>query len=323
LPYQKNDANMPASRFAKVITPVKPLIRKTRTQALMTSSLTPPATDALICHLLKTGRDGCTARFDRALFQLVLTHDEHEETLDLGFSGSRVLERLLQVPGEVVSREELMTYAWEGRVVGQGSLNQQIYTLRQALFDAGNQIIQTLPRRGYLFNPQYLKVGQAQPSIKAAPLTVIAEKHGAVVMDLAPSALPKTEQPKAARRYRSWQCMALAGSGMMVLLGLATLGFRLASSSAPSFTQTVDVGALEVLYVEKSQHLLDSLIKETGLLVDTMSNMSAEPARLIVNMSPGFYEIRCLQGDGRVNWLKVHKSRVQTISSDHLQECLQ
>jgi len=113
-----------------------------------------------------------------------------------------------------------------------------------------------------------------------------------------------------------------AGFGM-VLLGLATLGFRLASSSAPSFTQTVDVGALEVLYVEKSQHLLDSLIKETGLLVDTMSNMSAEPARLIVNMSPGFYEIRCLQGDGRVNWLKVHKSRVQTVSSDHLQECLQ
>jgi hypothetical protein len=54
-----------------------------------------------------------------------------------------------------------------------------------------------------------------------------------------------------------------------------------------------------------------------------MANMSAEPARLIVNMSPGFYEIRCLQDDGRVNWLKVHKSRVQTIPSDHLQECLQ
>jgi len=289
----------------------------------MTSSLTLPATDALACPLLKTGRAGCTARFDRALYQLVLTHEENENTLDLGFSGSRVLERLLLFPGQVVSREDLMAYAWEGRVVSQGSLNQQIYTLRQALFDAGNQIIQTLPRRGYLFNPQYLNVDQALPSIEAAPVMAV-ENTGAVVMELlTPAPVLTGEPPKPVRRHRSWQTMALAGSGMMVLLGLATLGFRLASSSVPSFTQTVDVGALEVLYVEKNQRLLDSLVNETKHMVDTMAGISAEPARLIVNMSPGFYEIRCLQGDGRVNWLKVHKSRIQTIPSDHLQECLQ
>lgn len=290
----------------------------------MTPSLTPTATDAFVCPLLKTGRAGCTARFDRALYQLVLIDGENEETLDLGFSGSRVLERLLQAPGQVVSREELMAYAWEGRVVSQGSLNQQIYTLRQSLFDAGSQIIQTLPRRGYLFNPQYLNADQTAPSIEAAQVTIIADAAETVVIELPkPSPAPMAELPKSARRYRSWQTMALAGSAMMVLLGLATLGFRLASGSAPSFTQTVDVGALEVLYVEKSQRLLDSLINETKYMVDTMAGISAEPARLIVNMSPGFYEIRCLQGDGRVNWLKVHKSRVQTIPSDHLQECLQ
>lgn len=287
----------------------------------MTSSLTRSATDAFVCPPLKTGREGCSAQFDRARYQLVLIHADKEEVLDLGFSGSRVLERLLQAPGEVVSRDELMVYAWEGRVVGQGSLNQQIYTLRQALFDAGNQIIQTLPRRGYLFNPQYLIAEQAQPD-EATTAPVVTEDAAMVPVELpAPISVPASEQP--ARRHRSWQTLALAGSGLMVMLGLATLGFRLASSSAPSFTQTVDVGALEVLYVEKSQRLLDSLINETRFLVDTMADISAEPARLIVNMSPGFYEIRCLQDDGRVNWLKVHKSRVQTIPSDHLQECLQ
>ncbi len=91
----------------------------------MTSSLTPSATDAFVCPLLKTGRDGYTARFDRALYQLVIMHEGGEETLDLGFSGSRVLERLLRIPGEVVSRDELMAQGWEGRVVGQGSLNQR------------------------------------------------------------------------------------------------------------------------------------------------------------------------------------------------------
>ncbi|MCQ4279432.1 winged helix-turn-helix domain-containing protein [Pseudomonas stutzeri] len=290
----------------------------------MTSSLTPSATDAFVCPLLKTGQDGCAARFERAQYQLVLIREDNEETLDLGFSGSRVLERLLLVPGEVVSREELMTYAWEGRVVGQGSLNQQIYTLRQALFDGGSQIIQTLPRRGYLFNPQYLIGDQAQPSIEAAPVMVVAEAADTGVIELPlPSPVPMAEQPKPGRRHRSWQTLALAGSGLLILLGLATLGFRLASHSTPSFTQTVEVGALEVLYVEKNQRLLDSLVKETRPLVDTLANMSAEQTRLIVNMSPGFYEIRCLQGDGRVNWLKVHKSQIQTIPNDKLQGCLQ
>lgn len=35
-------------------------------------------------------------------------------------------------------------------------------------------------------------------------------------------------------------------------------------------------------------------------------------------MSPGFYVIRCQQGDDWDNWLKV----IQTIPSDHLQGCL-
>lgn len=289
----------------------------------MTSSLTPSATDGFVCPLLKTGRDGCTARFDRSLYQLVISNEEQEETLDLGFSGSRVLERLLQIPGEVVSRDELMTHAWEGRVVGQGSLNQQIYTLRQALFDGRNQIIQTLPRRGYLFNPQYLINDQVEP-VMDTPVAMIAEEAEPVMVELpVPSTQITTEQHKPASLRRSWQTLALAGSGMMVLLGLATLGFRLASTSPPSFTQTVEAGPLEVLYVEESQRQLDSLIKETRHLVDTLSEMSTESARLIVNMSPGFYEIRCLQGDGRVNWLKVHKSKIQTIPSDHLRECLQ
>jgi cholera toxin transcriptional activator len=291
----------------------------------MTSSLTPSATDALICPLLKTGRDGCAARFEPARYQLVQKHEESEERLDLGFSGSRVLERLLQVPGEVVSRDELMAYAWEGRVVGQGSLNQQIYTLRQALFDSRNQIIQTLPRRGYLFNSQYLVVDEAAPPIAEAPapVAVAPEAPATLLMELpAPSTTATQSAAKPARRARSWQAAALAGTGMMVLLGLATLGFRLASTPTPSFTQRLDLNGLEVLYVEKSQRMLDSLVKETQLLVDTMGDMSTESTRLIVNMSPGFYEIRCLQGDGRVNWLKVHKSQIQTIPSNHLQGCL-
>ena len=80
----------------------------------------------ITCRVIKTGRGDWHAHFYPALYQLTLVKDGVEEKVDLGYSGSRLLERLLQEPGEVVSREELMNHAWADRVVGQGSLNQQI-----------------------------------------------------------------------------------------------------------------------------------------------------------------------------------------------------
>lgn len=287
----------------------------------MTSVSPPQATDALICPSLKTGREGCSARLDRALFQLVISDEQGERTLDLGFSGSRVLEQLLRTPGEVVSREALMSHAWEGRVVGQGSLSQQIYTLRQLLFDDRNQIIQTLPRRGYLFNPQYLH--SAEPN-KAQPLTEAPAARRTVVIELpTPSARPVTNPAPPRRAHPSRRVALLAGIGLSLLAGLAALYLSLGKLSSESFiTHERQVEKLDVLYVETNQHLLDSLIRETGLLIDSLSEMSAQPARLIVSVSPGFYEIRCLQGNGGVNWLKVHKEQIRAVATEHLHGCL-
>jgi len=274
----------------------------------MTPSLTQPATDATACPLLKTGREACTARFDSALYQLVQQHPDRAEKIDLGFSGSRVLERLLQTPGEVVSREELLRHAWENRVVGQGSLNQQIYTLRQLLFDSGNQIIQTLPRRGYLFNPHFLAT---HPVATAKP--------------------DETEQPTDAacapaaplHRPRSGLSPLLAGTALLLAIAVAVLGYRILLSPKGLFTHRVGIGVLEVLYVDKSQRLLDALVMDTRKVVDAIAAMNVRPTQLIVNMSPGFYEIRCVHANGQTNWLKVHKSRLNEIPAQQLQGCLQ
>lgn len=291
------------------------------TQALMTSSPPSSATDAFICPLLKTGRVGCVARFDRALYQLELSQEEGRKTLDLGFSGSRVLERLLQSPGDVVSREELMRYAWENRVVGQGSLSQQIYTLRQILFDGCNQIIQTLPRRGYLFNPQYLHSAQAPSVPKSAQAPAVRRT---VILDLptpharlssAPAATPQARRP----RHIAW----LTGLVAVLLTTLGVLGaLRVDLSPMASVTHARQLGHLEILYVEAHPRLLDALVSETETLVGTMSQISERPARLVINLSPGFYEFRCLRDDGKVNWLKVHKGQILNVATVHLNECL-
>lgn len=284
------------------------------------TSPTSSATDAFICPLLKTGRDGCTARFDRALYQLELNHEEGGKTIDLGFSGSRVLERLLQTPGEVVSREDLMRYAWENRVVGQGSLSQQIYTLRQILLDGRNQIIQTLPRRGYLFNPQYLHSAQPvtappPPEAPAARHTVVVELPAPVARALPPAAPPPAHRP----RRRAW----LTGVALALLATLGTWGtLRMDFAPEASFTHARQLGTLEVLYVEPDKRLRESLINDTEALVAKISQMREQPARLVIHLSPGFYEFRCPQDDGRVNWLKVHQNRLRTLEGEHLNECL-
>ena len=268
---------------------------------------------------LKTGRVSCVACFERTLYQLQRTCSESgREVIDLGFSGSRLLERLLRTPGEVVSRDELMSYAWEDRVVGQGSLNQQIYTLRHALLDSDAQIIQTLPRRGYLFNPHFLAGASdagdepaesptATHAAEATPLAVVA-------------ALAAVAQPVQRSR---WLTPMLAGTGLLLVVALGTLGYRFGTSpNGNSFTHTLGVGALEVTYIERSQTLLDRLIGETRQLMENLASGSGASGRLIVNMSPGFYEIRCLHGDGRINWLKVHKSQLNSVPNEHLLGCL-
>ena len=288
----------------------------------MTSSPPSSATDAFICPLLKTGRNGCSARFDRSLYQLELNHEDgSKKVIDLGFSGSRVLERLLQAPGEVVSREELMSYAWENRVVGQGSLSQQIYTLRQILFDGRNQIIQTLPRRGYLFNPQYLHDADlpAPP-----PVATPAGKRTLVIELPVPEARPPVSPAQPQRRRSPLRMAAvLAGVALLLLSGLGLLGKQLVDvSSEPFFTHKRQAGELEVVYVETNQRRLDSLISETGTVVEQLSAMADKPAQLIINLSPGFYEIHCLPGNS-VNWLKVHKNQIHSVATEHLQGCLQ
>src|SRR5437870_5406718 len=62
-----------------------------------------------------------------------------------------VLIYLAERPGQVVSREALLTAVWSGLVVSDDSLTQVIIKLRKALGDAAEKpaYIQTIPKGGY------------------------------------------------------------------------------------------------------------------------------------------------------------------------------
>ncbi|MCF7202622.1 winged helix-turn-helix domain-containing protein [Pseudomonas oligotrophica] len=80
-----------------------------------------------------------------------------EECLTISYTDSRALELLLAEPGQIRSRDEILRYAWEDRIVSAGSLNQCIFNLRNLIGDEKlHEIIQTVPRRGYRWNPDFV-----------------------------------------------------------------------------------------------------------------------------------------------------------------------
>jgi DNA-binding winged helix-turn-helix (wHTH) protein/tetratricopeptide (TPR) repeat protein len=63
---------------------------------------------------------------------------------------------LAENPGRVVSKDELLSALWPGRVVEESNISQTIFTLRKALGDGGDaaRFIVTAPGRGYRFTAE-------------------------------------------------------------------------------------------------------------------------------------------------------------------------
>lgn len=280
------------------------------TMNTLTSTL--PDSRPIACLTLRTGRSDCVAQFYPALYQLDLDRDGQVERIDLGFSGSRVLERLLQSPGDVVARDELLTHAWSDRVVGQGSLNQQIYTLRQVLADEKQrQIIQTLPRRGYMFNPQYLVSQAGEPD--------------AEVTDATPEVIPLggASNPAPAPRAPNPRRLKLAAASLCIL-GLLFLSgaFYYTQVRSPVLTAEQNVGSLQITYVEDNEQDLQQLMRNTRPLAQQLADLATRPIGLMLHMTSGFYELVCVQPEGNSNWLLIHESQVARIPQEQLRKCL-
>ena len=95
-------------------------------------------------------------RMDSSLNALI--HCETGETRRLGEYHFILLETLAKNADVVLSRSFLMTAVWKNRIVGGNSLPTAVHALRVAIDDDGKQqeIIKTIPKKGYLFNKNYL-----------------------------------------------------------------------------------------------------------------------------------------------------------------------
>ena len=257
------------------------------------------------CLIIRTGRNDCYAHFYPALYQITRIKSGVEEKIDLGYSGSRLLERLLQTPGAVVSREELMNHAWADRVVGQGSLNQQIYTLRQVLGDEKNrEIIQTLPRRGYLLNPSYL----TRPSSNDGLSEPTAQQP------VNSAALAETKRERA-----FW--LSLVTVLCLTFAGLFAYFYQ-TSQPVNLYSSEMTQGKLKVRYLDQDSQGLQQLILHTHELTSRLATLAERPSSLVLSLRGGFYELLCEQRGGGVRSLMLHESQLAHVADAQLHRCL-
>jgi TolB-like protein/DNA-binding winged helix-turn-helix (wHTH) protein/Tfp pilus assembly protein PilF len=122
--------------------------------------------------------------------------------------GSRALDLLrvlVEQPGEVVSKDNLVDAVWPGRVVEDSNLGVQIAAVRSVLAnsDSGANCIQTVPGRGYRF---------------VAPVTR-READSAAPSGAAPGLrLPRAEAPVAPRPVQPYRNRNIAIAMLVALL---------------------------------------------------------------------------------------------------------
>ena len=75
-----------------------------------------------------------------------------EDPIELRPKAFDVLRYLVENRDRVVGKDELIRAVWRGQAVTDDALVQCVRSVRQALSDEVHRIIQTVPRRGYLFS---------------------------------------------------------------------------------------------------------------------------------------------------------------------------
>jgi DNA-binding winged helix-turn-helix (wHTH) protein len=97
-------------------------------------------------------------------------------SIRLGGRAFDLLLALIEAPGAVVGKDELLSRVWPGRIVEENRLQSEIWARRNAL-GADRDLIQTVSGRGYQFTGEIRELGAgvsaqqvpAPPAVPAPP----------------------------------------------------------------------------------------------------------------------------------------------------------
>jgi TolB-like protein/DNA-binding winged helix-turn-helix (wHTH) protein/Tfp pilus assembly protein PilF len=178
----------------------------------------------------------------------------------------KVLEALLERPGEVVTREELRTRVWPNETFGDfdQAVNIAIAKLRSALGDSADnpRFIETLPKRGYRFiaDVSYVGVERGLPPPSNRPVVPPVPQPESQAAVLAPQNMKKLTP------------VLMAALGVIVVLGALSVFFFRSRAHAPVI-RSLAVLPLENLSSDPSQdYFSDGMTDE---LITDLAQISA------------------------------------------------
>jgi len=150
---------------------------------------------------------------DRRLFR-------NGEEVSLSPKVFETLLLLLEKPGQLVGKDELMERLWPGTFVGEDTLAQKISLLRKALNEGNgsNEYISTVPKLGYRFT------GEVRRGVPVADRTQVAVQAGEGAASPSSVAAPW----KGLR----WLSVGLPIMITLCALGIAWLALRHSSSAS-------------------------------------------------------------------------------------------
>ncbi|MFP2822949.1 transcriptional regulator [Citrobacter braakii] len=197
-------------------------------------------------------------RMDSSLNALI--HCETGEIRRLGEYHFILLETLAKNADVVLSRSFLMTAVWKNRIVGGNSLPTAVHALRVAIDDDGKQqeIIKTIPKKGYLFNKLYLTEIIAPNENKVDDsASEVTEENAEVVETLTSeeqlpstttektslnnSSLHEVSKKKLATKHHPYRAVLITLPVIVVALSLFAL---ISYFKAPSATKTEETPQL-------------------------------------------------------------------------------
>jgi TolB-like protein/DNA-binding winged helix-turn-helix (wHTH) protein/Tfp pilus assembly protein PilF len=117
-----------------------------------------------------------------------------------------VLRYLVEHPGRLVGKQELLDAVWGSTVVTEGSLTQCVIEIRRALGDAGQRMVRTVPRQGFMLDA-------------AVSVTSLPSQPSAADMVAEAKAGPAAAAPADHPAWRSGRVAAVV-LGLLLLAGV-------------------------------------------------------------------------------------------------------
>ena len=185
----------------------------------------------------------------------------------------KLLEILLERPGEVVTREQLRSRIWPNESFGDfdQAVNVAIAKLRGALGDSAEnpRYIETLPRRGYRFIADVVVVNRPTNKPEAVHEVVSSERQ-----DRTPPEIPGKTVSKRLPWQHAWKTLALALALLILTLGIFRWNSRRPDNIilSSSLVRSLAVLPLENLSSNSEDYFADGMTDE---LITDLAQISA------------------------------------------------